>query len=38
MATECERFCWQELSVDLNNLDSGPLNAMLTQPESYETK
>lgn len=38
MATEWDRFCWQELSVDLSNLDSGPLSAMLTQPESYETK
>lgn len=38
MATECDRFCWQELNVDLNNLDSGPLDAMLTQPESYEIK
>jgi len=38
MATECDRFCWQELNVDLNNLVSGPLDAILTQPESYEIK
>lgn len=30
MATECDRFCWPEVSADLNSLDSGPLKAMLT--------
>lgn len=38
IATDCDRLCWQELNEDLNNLDSGPLKAMLTQPESSGIK
>lgn len=38
MATECDRFCWQELNVDFSNLDSAPLKAMLTQLLSSEIK
>lgn len=35
IATECDRCCWQEPIVDLNNLESGPLSAMMELYNPY---